>query len=301
MPTTTFCYNAGFTHVVRDGHIHLVATVDGSAAYWIDGVQHQPPAGKINSIAIAQDSNGIAVTWSDGRDVNFRWSAGDGTWAATVPLWTAPQGYRIVQPNIAVTPDSAEVVWHLVANGAPEDENGEVWHAGAFLEVDWLAYKMAVGKYPSVDPVGYNTVYRTKGSDGVWKSYANGSATPLATGLDLSVNRGAIAYQRTSDVYFKNIAGNGAEVLAAKTGLFPRAAGSGNRLVIAYEKLAKKGGSTDNANKRCGLAVSTDAGKTWKDVSPEQKGLVQGMVDPLGTIWAAIDLTGKVVTGTVPA
>lgn len=295
----TLCFNNGFPAVAFNGSIRVVYVEDGVIRYLRDGVltpfAQWAPSSPVRSVSLAACGDCIAATWATADTVWF--AATDekkGTWLEGYRVWKSPDGKAPEQPNLRITPASVEIVWHVDRTGS---ENGDLWRAFVHDDASWDIYAFGFGKYPSLAPEGAGGVCRAYDGNDWWVAeWASGQSdqdapVDVTPGMDPSTCGDILAYQNASAIYVTP------NIRVAPIGLYPRVGGN----TIAYELLEKKGGAKDDKRKRVGLAVTSDNGETWRNVSIlDRFGLVRASVTPDGKTWVAVDVnTNAVVTGPV--
>lgn len=302
--TTTLSMNGTRPLVVHDGKTHLVAVQDTKVRYWIDGVEFPPPVATARSVALAECDGCVAGVYATGKEIRFVASDGRGTWnpASDTLLWTGAGE----QPSLRVTPDSVTAAWHADIAGAAKDADGTVYVARVEGSGGWSVVEVGPGKFPSLAVDADVIAFRTKrtGAWTIWTASFDGKGWPVTTlgvtGKDpsIAVDAGGaewIAFQDASAIYLRPPYSSVVQV--APIGLYPSIALDGDDVIIGYERPASKGGSTDTATKRAGLAWIR--GGVVTDITPADTGLGYTTVSPDGSRWAAVRQDGTVIVRAI--
>lgn len=306
-----------------DGVAHTLYVEEGAIKHAREG---QSPTtlskGPVTLVALGTDGQAVLLAaWAEGRpsSIKIAWSADNGkSWTASSTLANAGTA-----PTVRVWRSGKEtlaaVAWHV--GGPKEDVQshvfGAVYSGGAWSKPKQIDHSPQSAAWVSLGGYGEKTwaIWRdNRGGDSnrwyLYMSALNGQSwdpeRPLnIEGHDPSVcmtdnGRMHIGYHHRIDAMYTYSDDGGNTWATPKLldkGLFVQAECKGDTVALTFERMVTQGSFMDPKNKGVGLFVSTDAGKTFKQIPIAQgkAGMVRpsAMFTPEGLTVEWVDQSGS--------
>jgi len=254
------------------------------------------------SVAIESDGGDLLVAaWTSGTPTGMNAMVstdGGRSWSAPARI---PTGSGPSQPTLRVwrsgTQVAAVAAWHEGGRGGPTQVYSSSLSGGAWSAAQRIDTGTAEAAFPSVGGKGDTTwiLWRDNRSGGreLWSATRTGTTGAFtgerATGLQgmdpsLCVDGAGtlhLGFHKMQQVWYAQSADGGsvwgAPVQLDGSGLFARmlCGASSDRLAVVWEDMLQNGNQMDDANKTLGLAVSTDRGRSFRDLDPIQRKVSQ--------------------------